>query len=86
MTDNQEYQVERILAKRENEDGDTFYLVKWTGYLYEDSTWEPETHLANSTRLMREFEHRSAHARYPTHEDLLADELHTQTQTGQDEQ
>ena len=31
--ENQEYEVERILAKREDGDGRTFYLVKWSGYL-----------------------------------------------------
>lgn len=27
--EDQEYEVERILASRENADGETFYLVKW---------------------------------------------------------
>eukprot|EP01050_Picozoa_sp_SAG11_P021619 SAG11_NODE_3886_length_2166_cov_2.698113_2_plen_91_part_01 len=33
----EEYEVERILAKREN-GGDPQYLVKWAGYLHEEST------------------------------------------------
>eukprot|EP01050_Picozoa_sp_SAG11_P047344 SAG11_NODE_24745_length_368_cov_2.208178_1_plen_46_part_10 len=44
-----EYEVEQILATRRNGD-ETFYLVKWTGYSFEDSTWEPEAHLANCTK------------------------------------
>ena len=77
--ENQEFEVERILAKRTDDHGRTFYLVKWHGYQYDDSTWEPDTHLANSTRAVEEFEMRSHHARYPTHEDLLADEIYTQS-------
>ena len=78
--EDQEYEVERILASRENADGETFYLVKWLGYLYEESTWEPKAHLANSTRKNREFELRSSQARYVSHEDMLADEIYTQSQ------
>ena len=77
--ENQEFEVERILAKREDDQGRTFYLVKWQGYQYEDSTWEPDTHLANSTRAIEDYERRSHQARYPTHEDLLADEVYTQS-------
>eukprot|EP01050_Picozoa_sp_SAG11_P041491 SAG11_NODE_18619_length_485_cov_2.443005_2_plen_73_part_00 len=48
------------------------------------TAWEPESHLlvvANSTRKIREFEQHSIdlQARYPTEEDLLADERHTQS-------
>jgi len=77
--ENQEFEVERILATRRDDHGRTFYLVKWHGYQYDDSTWEPDTHLANSTRAIEEFERRSHQARYPTHEDLLADEIYTQS-------
>eukprot|EP01050_Picozoa_sp_SAG11_P035724 SAG11_NODE_13238_length_663_cov_9.620567_1_plen_107_part_00 len=73
--DQTEYEVEQILATRRNGDRDeTFYLVKWTGYSFEDSTWEPEAHLANCTEALKEFERRSTHARYPTHEDMMADQ------------
>ena len=75
----QEYEVERILAKRADIHGDTFYLVKWQGYPSDDSTWEPEAHLANSTKLLERFEDRTSQARYPTDEDLLADSMIEQT-------
>ena len=77
--EDQEFEVERILAARASADDGTFYLVKWSGYIYEDSTWEPAAHLANSTSKIREFEQRSQQARYPTHEDLLADDIYTQS-------
>ena len=71
--DQMEYEVGQILATRRNGD-ETFYLVKWTGYSFEDSTWEPEAHLANCTKALKELERRSTHARYPTHEDMMADQ------------
>eukprot|EP01050_Picozoa_sp_SAG11_P016400 SAG11_NODE_2235_length_3653_cov_20.005346_2_plen_101_part_00 len=39
-----EYEVEAITARRVKH-GETQYLVKWKGYMYEDSTWEPEAEL-----------------------------------------
>ena len=77
--EDQEYEVERILAKRADIHGDTFYLVKWQGYPFDDSTWEPEAHLANSTKLLEQFEDRKSRARYPTDEDSLADSMIKQT-------
>ena len=61
--ENQEFEVERILAKRTDDHGRTFYLVKWHGHQYDDPTLEPDTHLANSTRAIEEFEARSHQAR-----------------------
>ena len=54
--------------------GGTFYLVKWTGYPYAQATWEPEAHLANCTKALERFEKRQTRSRYPTHEDMLAEE------------
>ena len=71
--EDREYEVEQVLAKRRMSGG-TFYLVKWTGYPYAEATWEPEAHLANCTKALEQFEKRQTRSRYPTHEDLLAEE------------
>ena len=33
--------MEKILDKKEAEDGTWLYRVKWRGYSYEENTWEP---------------------------------------------
>ena len=40
------------------------------------TAWEPESHLANSTRKIREFEQRARQAKYPTEDELQVDERH----------
>merc|ERR1712071_162493 len=40
---------EKILDKREGEDGSMVYKVKWRGYGYEDCTWEPLENLTDDT-------------------------------------
>jgi len=55
----QEYEVEKILDKRERKQGRRTiveYLVKWKGYCDYDATWEPESGLRNAQELIREFE------------------------------
>lgn len=47
------YEVERILAKKV-EKGKVSFLLKWKGYPYEDSTWEPQEHLS-CDELLRKF-------------------------------
>lgn len=50
------YSVEDILDKRVVS-GKTEYLIKWSGYSLNDSTWEPVTHLnKNCDRLIKKFE------------------------------
>ena len=39
--DAEEYEIESILAHRKTKGGQKKYLVKWKGYTFEESTWEP---------------------------------------------
>eukprot|EP01050_Picozoa_sp_SAG11_P014033 SAG11_NODE_1690_length_4443_cov_3.349908_1_plen_185_part_00 len=71
-----EYEVKTIIAQREK-DGETQYLVKWKGYMYEDLTWEPEENLTNCQSAMAQFKRRSLGTeRHATVETL---EHHVQT-------
>ena len=44
-----EYEVESILAHRTTKAGKKKYLVKWKGYTFEESTWEPAQNFKSST-------------------------------------
>ena len=44
-----EYEIEKILGYRRKKDGKCVYLVKWKGYSYEESTWEPAAHFKSQT-------------------------------------
>merc|ERR1712079_92448 len=44
-----QYVVEKILDKKEAEDGTWLYRVKWRGYSYEENTWEPIENLTDDT-------------------------------------
>ena len=44
-----EYEIEKILGYRRKKDGKCVYLVKWKGYSYEESTWEPASHFKSQT-------------------------------------
>jgi transposase InsO family protein len=48
--DVEEYQVEEIKGERINK-GKREYLVKWTGYTEDESTWEPYEHLKDCVAL-----------------------------------
>jgi hypothetical protein len=50
-----EYEVEKILKQRTRK-GHKEYLVKWKGYSEKESTWEPESHLKNSPKILKEFQ------------------------------
>ena len=70
-----EYVVEEILARREDPMG-TQYLVKWEGYMYEDSTWEPEINLRQCRQKVAQFERK--YKRPSRHEDPSTLEYHVQ--------
>ena len=44
MSDEDEFQVDRILDKR-TKNGKTEYLLSWKGYGPEENTWEPKANL-----------------------------------------
>ena len=44
-----EYEIETILAHRKTKGGQMRYLVKWKGYTFEESTWEPEANFKQQT-------------------------------------
>ncbi|XP_076685073.1 chromodomain-containing protein chromator isoform X2 [Andrena cerasifolii] len=53
----EEYTVEKILAKRFNpKKRCSEYLLKWDGYGHEHNTWEPAEHVATCKHLLEEFE------------------------------
>ncbi|XP_012138111.1 chromodomain-containing protein chromator isoform X2 [Megachile rotundata] len=53
----EEYTVEKILAKRFNpKKRCSEYLLKWEGYGHEHNTWEPAEHVATCKHLLEEFE------------------------------
>jgi hypothetical protein len=54
MADEEEYTVERIVAKRMGPNGPE-YLLKWKGYGEEDNTWEPRENL-DCGDLINEYE------------------------------
>lgn len=56
--ESEEYEVERILA----EEGDR-YLVKWKGWMEEESTWEPKLALSGCDRVLRAWAIASSRAR-----------------------
>merc|ERR1712223_1733383 len=47
--DDAQYVVEKILDKKEADDGTFLYRVKWRGYSYEENTWEPIENLTDDT-------------------------------------
>jgi hypothetical protein len=55
-----EYEVEEILDSRLY-NRKVQYLVKWKGYQFSESTWEPWTNLTHCQELVKNF-----HARYPS--------------------
>ena len=50
----EEYEMERILQKKQKEQGAKF-LVKWKGYDISEAIWEPKVHLANAQTALKQF-------------------------------
>ena len=53
-TDSGEYEVEKILTRR-GENDQLQYLIKWKGYPMDDCSWEPASNLKNSKRILATF-------------------------------
>ena len=53
-TDSGEYEVEKILTRR-GENDHLQYLIKWKGYPMDDCSWEPASNLKNSKRILAAF-------------------------------
>ncbi|XP_054401470.2 testis-specific chromodomain protein Y 1-like [Pongo abelii] len=54
----QEFEVESIVDKRRDKNGNTDYLIRWKGYDQQDDTWEPEQHLRNCEKCILDFNRR----------------------------
>lgn len=52
----EEFVVDRVLAKRTTRRGGVSYLVAWKGYAPEESTWEPRSGLSKARDSIAEFE------------------------------
>lgn len=50
----EEYVIEKLVAVRKNQEGDTEYLVKWDGYDSDQNTWEPEFNKKTKGQKKRE--------------------------------
>lgn len=55
-TEGLEYEVEKIVASRTDENGDVEYLVKWTSWPDKDNSWEPAVHLYNADAKVAKFD------------------------------
>ncbi|XP_022099527.1 histone-lysine N-methyltransferase SUV39H2-like [Acanthaster planci] len=50
-----EYEVERIQEFTKDDDGVSWYFVKWLGYPSSENTWEPLSNLGNCRKIIRKF-------------------------------
>jgi hypothetical protein len=56
-TDSDEYEVEKILTRR-GENDHLQYLIKWKGYPMDDCSWEPASNLKNAKRVLAAFDNK----------------------------
>ena len=54
----EEYTVERIIAKRMNEGKEEQYLIKWDGWDDNANTWEPTAHLEHCPEMLKLYDTR----------------------------
>lgn len=54
MSEEENWEVERILKTKETQDG-TMYLVKWKGFPESENTWEPFENLAGCLEVLNDF-------------------------------
>ena len=52
----EDYEVEKVMAQRSGRGGRVEYQVKWVGWPLEDCTWEPVSALADCQGALREWE------------------------------
>jgi hypothetical protein len=50
-----EYEVEKILENKVNNQGEERYLIKWKGYDENENTWEPPENLSNAKKSIKFF-------------------------------
>ena len=50
------YDVEAIVGERLNKEGKREYLIKWDGYGYDETTWEPKEDYADLKGLVAAWE------------------------------
>uniref|UniRef100_A0A914YKH3 Chromo domain-containing protein n=1 Tax=Panagrolaimus superbus TaxID=310955 RepID=A0A914YKH3_9BILA len=62
VTYEKQFKVEDILAMRVHENGNVWFLIKWAGYPDDHNSWEPASHLTNSSLLVFEFMEELIHA------------------------
>jgi len=75
IADDEEFFVDKIVDER-IVDGKVQYLVKWTGYDDEDSTWEPYEHVAE-TRALDQWESKSIQSHLAEESGIIAAEPQT---------
>ncbi len=54
------FQVEQVLARRKNKQGNIEYLIRWKGYSPEWDTWEPLSGLGSALDIIEEFNEKEA--------------------------
>lgn len=54
-SDEEEYEVEKIIHHRKFSNGNVEYLVRWKGYGPDDDTWEKEKNLTSSALIIAEY-------------------------------
>ncbi|XP_054401476.1 testis-specific chromodomain protein Y 2-like [Pongo abelii] len=59
----QEFEVESIVDKRQDKNGNTECLIQWKAYDKQDDTWEPEQHLTDCEKCIHDFNRRQTEKR-----------------------